>query len=220
MTAVQSAVKVYEADDSNGEADTATAQQVPASDVTVALSGTIDTTQAGTATYTVTYKGVNVGTVTVEITNPPVVSYQLKYGVGSAKRGETNMAAATGDSIVIHYADDTSEEIPVKLNMLSGSFSTEESDIYTGLTVTYGNLVIPNFRLTVSAENTGNDYPEFPTPGSVRVDKQLDTSENNWFDTGVAEIELSATGVPFTPGADVIFMLDTSSSMTKNSVDG
>ena len=56
-----------------------------------------------------------------------------------------------------------------------------------------------------------NNYPEYPHEGAVRVGK---TAEGVDFQSsGIAKVELSATGVPVKKGADVIIMVDTSSSM-------
>ena len=64
-----------------------------------------------------------------------------------------------------------------------------------------------------------NDFPDFPEPGAVRFDKTA-TAVGTFSQTGMAQIELSMTGVPIEKGSDVIIMLDTSSSMTKNEVEG
>ena len=56
-----------------------------------------------------------------------------------------------------------------------------------------------------------NNYPEYPDEGAVKVNK---TGTGIDFQaTGIAQVELSASGVPIKKGADVIVMLDTSSSM-------
>lgn len=73
------------------------------------------------------------------------------------------------------------------------------------------------YTITVYDKTQLSDYPEYPDPGSVRVEKSgigVDFQE-----TGVAKIELSTTGVPMEKGVDVILMLDTSSSM-KYDVNG
>ena len=63
-----------------------------------------------------------------------------------------------------------------------------------------------------------NNYPEYPDEGAVKVSK---TGTGIQFQsTGVAQIEISASGVPSKKGADVIIMLDTSSSMTSHTVTG
>ena len=73
------------------------------------------------------------------------------------------------------------------------------------------------YIITVYDKTQLSDYPEYPDPGSVRVEKS--GTGVDFQDTGVAKIELSTTGVPMEKGVDVILMLDTSSSMN-DEVDG
>ena len=63
-----------------------------------------------------------------------------------------------------------------------------------------------------------NNYPEYPDEGAVKVNKT--GTGIDFQSTGVAQVEISASGVPMKKGADIIIMLDTSSSMTKNTVTG
>lgn len=67
---------------------------------------------------------------------------------------------------------------------------------------------------TVEADGT-NDFPEYPNEGSIRYDKTA-TAVGNFSDTGIVQVELSMTGVPYTTGSeiDVVIMLDMSTSMT------
>lgn len=63
-----------------------------------------------------------------------------------------------------------------------------------------------------------NNFPEYPDEGAVKVNK---TATGIAFQTtGVATVELSASGIPLKKGADLIIMLDTSSSMNSNTVTG
>ncbi len=67
--------------------------------------------------------------------------------------------------------------------------------------------------VTIPSDGT-NDFPEYPNEGSIRADKHA-TAVGNFSDTGVTQIEISMTGVPYTEGSeiDVVMMLDMSSSM-------
>ena len=60
-----------------------------------------------------------------------------------------------------------------------------------------------------------DDFPEYPNEGAVRYDKTA-TAVGNFSETGIAKVELSMTGVPYTTNnkLDVVLMLDRSSSMT------
>lgn len=63
-----------------------------------------------------------------------------------------------------------------------------------------------------------NNYPEYPNEGAVKVNKTA--TGIDFQSSGIAQVELSASGVPVKKGADVILMLDTSSSMTSHTVTG
>lgn len=144
-----------------------------------------------------------------------IASVTLDNYAGSVQKG-SSLSSKTGSVLTVTYTDGTSEKVPVTVTMLSGSFSMKETGTYENLTVTYGDYTFNNYILEVTPKS-GNDYPEYPHEGSVRVNK---TGEGIDFQSsGIAKVELSATGVPVKKGADVIIMLDTSSSMT-STVDG
>ena len=144
-----------------------------------------------------------------------IVSVTLDNYAGSVQKG-SSLSSKTGSVLTVTYTDGTSEKVQVTVTMLSGSFSMKETGTYENLTVTYGDYTFNNYILEVTPKS-GNDYPEYPHEGSVRVNK---TGEGIDFQSsGIAKVELSATGVPVKKGADVIIMLDTSSSM-KSTVDG
>lgn len=67
---------------------------------------------------------------------------------------------------------------------------------------------------TVPGDGT-DDFPEYPNEGAIRFDK-TSTAVGNFSETGLAMVELSMTGVPYTKGSeiDVVIMIDMSSSMT------
>ena len=62
------------------------------------------------------------------------------------------------------------------------------------------------------------DFPEYPNEGAIRYDKTAQ-AVGTFSQTGIAKMELSMTGVPYTTGSeiDVVIMLDRSSSMAKTS---
>lgn len=70
--------------------------------------------------------------------------------------------------------------------------------------------------VTIPSDGT-DDFPEYPNEGSIRFDKHA-TAVGNFSDTGVVQVELSMTGVPYTEGSeiDVVMMLDMSTSMDEN----
>ena len=122
----------------------------------------------------------------------------------------------TGATLSVTYTDDTTAVIPVTVGMLldlTGNFNavqyTGTVGDYAGLAVYYRDNWFSDFTLHVIERD---EYPDYPNPGSVRVGKSA--SAGNFQNSGVAQIELTATGVPMDQGIDVVLMLDTSSSMT------
>lgn len=106
----------------------------------------------------------------------------------------------------------------------TGELSFEGKDGVATIVASYvvGGQTYTDY-LTVSA-STGiyiipsdgtNDFPEYPNEGSVRLDKTA-KAVGNFHDTGIAQVELSMTGVPYTTNneIDVVIMLDMSTSMT------
>lgn len=67
----------------------------------------------------------------------------------------------------------------------------------------------------ITPEDGTDAFPEYPNEGSVRFDKTAQ-AVGVFSETGIAQLELSMTGVPFTEGnnLDVVLMLDRSNSMT------
>lgn len=107
---------------------------------------------------------------------------------------------------------------PVSVGMLTNAdgtpVDTGTEGVKSGLTLTYnGKVICTDFTLTVTGE--GFDYPKYPEEGSVQVDKK-GTAVGSFKDTGLADIQLSATGIPLTKGTDLIVMLDMSGSMSTN----
>lgn len=60
-----------------------------------------------------------------------------------------------------------------------------------------------------------DDFREYPNEGAIRFDKTA-TAVGNFSQTGIAQVELSMTGVPYGRGVDVVVVIDTSSSMRYN----
>ncbi|MEE1038796.1 MAG: bacterial Ig-like domain-containing protein [Eubacterium sp.] len=79
------------------------------------------------------------------------------------------------------------------------------------ISVSKNNYMIPS--------DGTNDFPEYPNEGSVRFDKTA-TAVGNFSETGIAQLELSMTGIPSSSASrmDVVLMLDRSSSMYKEGV--
>ena len=151
--------------------------------------------------------------IQVEVYGIQSISISRKEGT-IPQRASVN--AKLDEKLTITYANGVTETVPVTVGMLTDGagepVDTSVAGTHAPLTVTYkGNRVCNDFTLNVS-KLVFDDYPEYPKAGSVSVNKT--GSGINFNSSGVAQIELSATGVPSKKGADVIIMLDTSSSMT------
>ena len=200
---IQQNVTLKKADNANG---------TNAETVNYTLTGTANPTQPGTYTYTINYDGKQVGSITTTFTTRTVARIAPNVNfVGMVSR-ESLPTAKTGAKLAVYYSDGTMEYKDITLNMLSGDYDVTTAGTYDDLTVTYEGVSIQGFQLIVLPKPEENDYPDYPDPGAVRVNKSgkgLDFDE-----TGVAKVELSTAGIPESKGVDVIVMVDTSSSMT------
>ena len=93
-------------------------------------------------------------------------------------------------------------------SMVTGSYWVE---------ISYQGKVLGTVEVKVEP-GVINNYPEYPDEGSVKVNKT--GTGIDFQSSGIAQVEISASGVPIKKGADVIIMLDTSSSMTSHTVTG
>lgn len=177
------------------------------------ISWTLDSSyngEAGEYAVTITYKNKVLGTAKVIVPALTVTKIEVAPMEGTVQKGASNYAK-TGSKLTVTYSNGSTRTVDVTLGMLSGSFDKNTVGDYTGLTVTYGGKMAAGYTLHVTPKS-GNNYPEYPHEGAVRVGK---TGEGIDFQSsGIAKVELSATGVPVKKGADVIIMVDTSSSMT------
>lgn len=168
---------------------------------------------AGTYTGTVKYEGQTMGTIKVTVTPVSVETIELITPEGAVVRGSSK-SAATGGKLKVTYSDGTTKEVDITLGMLNNNGKTV--GIYSDLTVTYGGKNVDGFTLTVT-QRAGNNYPEYPNEGAVKVNKTA--TGIDFQSSGVAQVELSVSGVPMNQGIDIVIVLDTSSSM-QETVDG
>lgn len=169
----------------------------------------------GTYTLDVTYGGVSIGSIKVYIVDnaAPTVSVTPS---GSVALG-ADSSALVGSTMYINYTIDgetVSETVDVTFGMVTPPAGQTFSDagLYTGCTVTYNSI---DGRTVTYANYTLNiyslDYPDYPEPGAISVNKTA--SGIDWFNTGLANVELSAKGVPSNKGVDIVIIVDTSTSM-------
>lgn len=127
--------------------------------------------------------------------------------------------------VVRHYHNGvTSSVVRVTPDMLIDPHTGKPVDTsvvgeHAGLTLMYdGQIVGENFVLNVASSEAALNNPAYPNPGSVITKKQGTTTEKDFLQTGVANIQLSATGIPLGRGVDLIIVMDLSGSM-KNALD-
>ena len=179
------------------------------------FSGSVTPGTNGTYTLDVTYGGVSIGSIKVYIVDnaAPTVSVTPS---GSVALG-ADSSALVGSTMYINYTIDgetVSETVDVTFGMVTPPAGQTFSDagLYTGCTVTYNSI---DGRTVTYANYTLNiyslDYPDYPEPGAISVNKTA--SGIDWFNTGLANVELSAKGVPSNKGVDIVIIVDTSASM-------
>ena len=174
----------------------------------------------GEYAVTIAYNGVTLGTAKVVVPSVNITGYSVEPSVGTVSKG-ASQTAESGALIYVQLENGKYYTVPVTVGMLTkadgSAVSTGEMGTYENLVLKYNGVTITeNFTLNVVAK-TGNNYPEYPNEGAVKVGK---TGTGVDFQaSGIAQVEISASGVPMKKGADVIVMLDLSSSMT-NTVDG
>ncbi|MCI6670409.1 MAG: VWA domain-containing protein [Christensenellaceae bacterium] len=134
--------------------------------------------------------------------------YTYTWGYRSSSDSVTEISKQTNGkdtkpNITVYNTPTTTPAVPASTTVTFTGRAAGTAIVKVG-SVTYRVIVREKAQL--------NDYPEYPNEGSVRVEK---TGQGVDFQkTGVAKIELSTTGVPVKKGADVIIMVDTSSSMS------
>ena len=167
----------------------------------------------GTYPVNVQYKGVTIGTINVYVTSeqPDSVtvspSGRVKLGAAASALVGSTMTMTYSAGSISGLSEAVTETVPVTFGMVSRTDGFDEVGIYTDCTVTYAGVTYSPFILEVYSV----EYPVYPNPGSVSVNKT--GTGIDWYQTGLANVELSAMGIPENRGVDIIVMIDTSSSM-------
>lgn len=167
----------------------------------------------GTYPVNVLYKGVTIGTINVYVTSAqpdPVTvspSGRVKLGAAASALVGSTMTMTYSAGSISGLSEAVTETVPVTFGMVSRTDGFDEVGIYTDCTVTYAGVTYSPFILEVYSV----EYPVYPNPGSVSVNKT--GTGIDWYQTGLANVELSAMGIPENRGVDIIVMIDTSSSM-------
>ena len=97
-----------------------------------------------------------------------------------------------------------------------GTFQVTVAYTVGGQTITDTVIISASESEYIVPGDGTDDFPTYPNEGAVRFDKTAQ-AVGNFSETGLALVELSMTGVPFTANnrMDVVLMLDHSNSMTE-----
>ncbi len=167
----------------------------------------------GTYPVNVQYNGVTIGTINVYVTSAQPASVtvspfgRVKLGAAASALVGSTMTMTYSANSISGLSEAVTETVPVTFGMVSRTDGFDEVGIYTDCTVTYAGVTYSPFTLEVYSV----EYPVYPNPGSVSVNKT--GTGIDWYQTGLANVELSAMGIPENRGVDIIVMIDTSSSM-------
>ena len=229
---IRNAISVYTATDAEGTG------KAPVTDYQ--LVGTVNGGTAGTYELSVQYGGKELGKVTVVMASDPYLKITengeekeliFKKNVKTGDTVQLGVAAFNGTATVANpgvtweipeeYAGMATVDSTGRVTFLvdRANFMVKASWTVEGdnLTDTIQIIITPDNYLTPGTST--NDFPEYPNEGAIRYDKTAE-AVGNFSETGVAQLELSMTGIPFSAPKtlDVVVMLDRSSSMYKSGV--
>ncbi|MBR2888850.1 MAG: glycoside hydrolase family 88 protein [Oscillospiraceae bacterium] len=195
--------------------------------VTVDANGNITGVKAGTATVTATLTHVDgydiptddqiPVTFHITVTDKKVIGIRLLQTMATVEVG-TPMDTPIAKYVLVYEDRSESDPMDITIDMLSSSdpnveISTAEPAEFRELEVTYGEEFTAKelFDLVVVAPPDMN-YPEYPNPGSVDVNKVI-SDYSKFHSQGIVGIDLSTSGLPVPGGIDVILVADISNSM-------
>lgn len=177
------------------------------------FSGTIKPAAEGVYTLNVLYERVTIGTITVRVSDYGNASANTSIAVSSSGSAALGSAPSVdvGATLDLTYRINgatVTENIPITFGMVTRDGGFPTVGVYPDCTVNYFNdITYGPFTLEIYDPQN----PDYPYPGSVSVDKSA--TGLDWFNTGLAKVELSAKGVPANSGVDIIIIVDTSGSM-------
>ena len=167
--------------------------------------------------YTGTTGGTPAGPIHVKIEGDTI--YTVEQGTSATKALAAVKAGITG---YISSSADGSNPTVLEDSDLEWTWKSTYNSMHTGsywVEICYkgSNVVLGTVQVKVVPAMV-NNYPEYPNEGAVKVTKTA--TGVDFQSTGVAQVELAASGVPIKKGVDLVIMVDTSSSMTSWCVCG
>ncbi|MBQ7923005.1 MAG: hypothetical protein IJ325_10600 [Clostridia bacterium] len=160
--------------------------------------------------YTGTTGGTSAGSIYAKIEGNTV--YTVDQGTSSTQALAAVKAGITG---YISNSADGSTPTAIDDSLLTWKWKNTYTGNYTGsywVEISYDGKVLGTVEVQV-VPAVIDDYPDYPNEGAVKVNKTAIYTDEDFRKTGVAQVELSVSGVPSKKGVDVVIMLDTSSSM-------
>ena len=165
--------------------------------------------------YTGTTGGTPAGSIYALIEGPTV--YTVSQGSSATKALATVKAGITGYTATDANGTNKTELADSDLTWKwKNTFNGNSTGSYW-VEISYQGKVLGTVEVKVEP-GVVNNYPEYPDEGAVKVNKTA--TGIDFQSSGIAQVEISASGVPIKKGADVIVMLDTSSSMKSHKVTG
>ena len=211
LAVVKAGITVYK--DENMNSSTATI--VDDAEATWTLADNYDGTTPGEYNVTISYKDKVLTTAKVIVPEKTIEDIALTDTIGTVYVGSTENAS-TGVLLKVIFDDKSEGTVKITVGMLSDSegnaVNTEKTGTYSALDVTYEGHTVTGFTLNV-IERPDLNYPEYPDEGSVDVNKVIADS-SQFQNTGVAEVQLSTSGLPIKTGVNVILIMDISNSMS------
>lgn len=118
-----------------------------------------------------------------------------------------NIATVNENGVVTFKGADGKFYVQVNLSINGEGVTSDEVEI----SATTSIYTVPSDGAT--------DFPQYPNEGAIRYDKTA-MAVGNFSSTGIAKMELSMTGVPYTTGSeiDVVIMLDLTGSMSGDAI--
>ena len=189
---------------------------------TVDNNGVVTAVADGTVTITATLTAANGTALQQNIVLTRSVTVQSKAVASGVLSGNTPVIVkVNGDpdfskmELAVTYDDDSTDSINGEALTVSG-YDISQNGTYIA-TVSYLGKQYGTVVVTVVPDypsDTTTEYPQFPNPGAVRLDKTATANAQEFKRTGVTHIELDVAGVSVQSAVDVILIMDISNSMS------
>lgn len=176
----------------------------------------LNTDETGVYNMSISIADTVIGTIAVNVVGIESVQYTGAYWFGTGLNRAPDLSEAKA---LLTYYGGSQKEVTIADGLKITGYDITKSGSYVA-TVSYMGQIIENVQPTVYVSEdpyynikSASTYPEYPKPGSVRIDKTATNTEFDWYNTGVTKVELDVAGVAVKNGIDVILVTDISNSM-------